>query len=294
MNHKFKINFIVFSQFPNYIDYIGGSVVSHTIANQLASLGENVYLYANSTPFKNVNLINWGQEVSYDPRNTVVILTAGNGEHTFEKDVPDFIKKCPNIIRHLVNQQVAEYPDSNKIYSLGPYFRELATQKLSGYLPILNVDYDIFKNQNLNRSGRCFLIKGDEYIKNQPIHHNAYDFNIDNYWSYTGDRMKYLADVFNKHEIFFTYNQQTFISVLAALCGCVSVIIPHSDYGKEKVMKFPQNKFGIAYGFDDIQHSKDTMHLVEPHIKSIQQEHINQTKQFITDCYNWLQTKYNI
>ena len=59
-------------------------------------------------------------------------------------------------------------------------------------------------------------------------------------------------------------------------------------------MKFPQNKYGIAYGFDDIQHSIDTLPLVENHLKSSLLDNKTHIKTFIKDCYDWLQTKYNL
>jgi hypothetical protein len=294
MENSFKINFVTFSQLPQYIDYIGSSTVSHTLANELALLGENSFIYSNSTPHKNVSCIPWGSGIDYDNENTIFILPAGAGEHTFTQDIPDFIHKSKNIVRHLVNYQVKPYPKENKLYTLSEYFDTLPNQKVDGYMPVLNIDFDVFKNHNLPRSGRCYLIKGEEYISDQPLYHNSSDTNLDNYWAYNSGRMHYLAEMFNKHEVFFTYNTQTFISVLAALCGCISVILPHPNTSKEKLEKIPQNKYGVAYGFEDIQHSIDTLPLVKENLESLLQDHKKHLKQFTSDCYTWLQNKYNL
>jgi len=294
MESKFDINFVVFSQFPQYIDYIGSSTVSHTLANELALLGESTFIYANETPHKQVSCIPWGSNIDYDNENTIFILPAGAGDHTFAQNIPNFIDNSQNIVRHLVNSQVKQYPKENKIYQLSKYFNTLDEQKVDGYMPILNIDFNTFKNHNLPRSGRCYLIKGEEYLTGQPIYHNSSDTNLDNYWAYKGDRMEFLAEIFNKHEIFFTYNTQTFISVLAAMCGCISVILPHPNTSKEKLLNFPQNKFGISYGFDDINHSIDTLHLVEKNLQDCLSSNRQYLKQFTTDCYNWVETKYNL
>jgi hypothetical protein len=291
---NFDINFVIFSQFPQYMDHIGSSTVSHTLANELALLGENSYIYSNSTPYKQVSCIPWGSSIEYDNENTIFILPAGAGEHTFAKDIPDFINSSENIVRHLVNYQVKPYPKENKLYQLSKYFNVLDKQKVDGYMPILNVDFDLFKNHNLSRSGRCYLIKGEEYITGQPIYHTSSDTNLDNYWMYGENKMKYLAEMFNKHEVFFTYNTQTFISVLAALCGCVSIIVPHPNTNKEKLLNFPQNKFGISYGFDDIQHSIDTLHLVKENVELCLSNNKEQLKHFVSNCYSWLENKYNL
>jgi hypothetical protein len=291
---NFDINFVIFSQFPQYLDYIGSSTVSHTLARELAILGEHSFIYTNETPYSGSSCIPWGSDIDYDNENTIFILPAGAGEHTFKNNIPNFINKSGNIVRHLVNYQVTSYPEDNKLYTLSKYFDVLPNQKLDGYMPMLNIDFDIFKNYNLPRSGRCYLIKGEEYISGQPLYHNSSDTNLDNYWSYGENKMKYLAEMFNKHEIFFTYNTQTFIANLAALCGCISVVLPHPKTSREKIHKFPQNKYGVAYGFEDIQHSIDTLPLVKENLESLLQDHKKHLKQFTSDCYTWLQNKYNL
>tara|TARA_B110000971_G_scaffold117772_1_gene120672 strand:- start:197 stop:1081 length:885 start_codon:yes stop_codon:yes gene_type:complete len=294
MNRNFKINFVTFSQFPQYMDYIGSSNVSHTLAKELSLLGENSFIYSNSTPHKEISCIPWGSELDYDNENTIFILPAGAGDHTFTHDIPDFIHKSKNIVRHLVNYQVKPYPKENKLYRLSPYFDTLKEQKIDGYMPMLTIDFDLFKNNNVPRSGRCYLIKGNEYIENQPKFHTNSDTNLDDYFRHGKDKFKYLAEMFNKHEVFFCYNTQTFICNLAALCGCKVVIIPHPKTSREKIMKFPQNKYGIAYGFDDIQHSIDTLHLVEANLKDCLLLNKFHLKQFVNDSYKWLETKYNL
>ena len=161
---NFKINFVIFSQFPQYTDHVGSSNVSHTLAKELALLGENTFIYSNSTPHEGVSCIPWGSKINYDNENTIFILPAGAGDHTFTHDIPNFIHESKNIVRHLVNYQTQLYPKENKLYKLSPYFDTLKEQRVDGYMPMLTIDFDLFKNHNLPRSGRCYLIKGNEYI----------------------------------------------------------------------------------------------------------------------------------
>ena len=189
MDKKFDINFVIFSQFPEYMDYIGSSAVSHVLARNIASHSENTFIYANTTMDDRVTCIPWGSSIDYDIENTIFIVPAGAGEHTFEDDIPNFIKSSDNIVRHQVNHQVKNYPTSNKFYSMSQYFRPLSQQAVDGYLTIFDIDFNLFKNYNLPRSGRCYLIKGNEYIENRPIIHNSYDTNIDHYWRYGPDKI---------------------------------------------------------------------------------------------------------
>ena len=81
--------------------------------------------------------------------------------------------------------------------------------------------------------------------------------------------------IFNKKEIFICYDPLTFLSIIAAMCGCVSVVIKVEDiptqlewlqttavaqYVKEnKIDKL----YGVAYGLDEINWARLTLHLVE-------------------------------
>jgi hypothetical protein len=62
------------------------------LAKELLLLGESSFIYADETPCKNISCIPWGSEVKYDNENTIFILPAGAGEHTFENYIPNFIK----------------------------------------------------------------------------------------------------------------------------------------------------------------------------------------------------------
>ena len=59
-----------------------------------------------------------------------------------------------------------------------------------------------------------------------------------------------MLEVFNRHEIFVSYDSETAASVIAALCGCLSIIVPREGHKKEDLL--PCFHFGIAYGLDDL------------------------------------------
>jgi hypothetical protein len=295
---NFNINFIIYSQFPEYMDYIGSPVACHTLANNLKLLGENSYVYSNSThPKFTTTCIPWGTSLSYDKENTIIIFPAGAGEHTFEHLIPDDLKSIPNVVRLMVNKQVKLYPFTDKIYQLFPYFDTLPDIKPDGHLPAVYYDLDLFYNKNLPRNGSCYLIKGghhDDGTITKKVHTDE-DLCIDNYWAYPGDRMEFLASIFNEKETFISYNAQTSISLLAALCGCKSIVIPSPQISRDKwLSQFDYSKYGIAFGLDDIKRAEDTSHLVRPWVEECQVNYMEKTKLFVNDCYTWLQNKYNL
>ena len=291
---NFNINFIVFSPTPEYIDYIGGVMVNHSLANYLAKLGENSYIYVNSTKEGyNSTLIPWGTDIDYDPQNTILICSAGAGEHTFEHYIPENIKNIPNKVKWLVNDQVKYYPEGEKFYTYCDYFSTLENQKVDGNFLSLDVEYDIFFNKNLPREGGCFYTKGSP-IKTK--YHKENDLNLDNTYRMSSfQRNLYLSEVFNSKEYFICYSHRSFIAAIAALCGCTVIVIPYDDTPREYwENNFPTFKYGIAYGIDDMQWALDTKHLVRENLQNIQSQGVEDIKSFINDCYIWLENKYNI
>jgi hypothetical protein len=291
---NFNINFITFSPTPEYIDYIGGVMVNHSLTHYLTELGENSYIYANSTKegYK-VNLIPWGTEIEYDPQNTILICPAGDGEHTFEHYIPENLKNIPNQVKWLINNQVKYYPKDEKVYKYCNYFPILENQRIDGSFLSLDIEYDVFFNKNLPREGGCYYTKGHS-IKNK--YHKDNDLNLDNIYSLpSSQRNLYLAEVFNSKEYFVCYSHRSFIMALAALCGCTVIVIPFDDTPKEYWEEnFPTFKYGISYGIDNLQWALDTKHLVKENIQNIQNKGIESIKLFVDDCYTWLENKYKL
>jgi len=304
MHKNFDINFVVFSPFPEYVSYIGGAIVPHILANQLSLLGENVYIYSNSTNSDyNINCIPWGTEIEFDKENTIVIMIAGDGEHTFEQNIPECLKNAPNVVRWLINHQLKLYPKEDKFYTYHKYWRTLEDQKIDGELSVIESNHNLFYDKGLERKGTCYLIKGNLDTELERIIHKDGDICIDQilYNIPNTDKMQFYSDLFNKMEYFISYTPFTHTSVLAAMCGCKSIVVPKSEYDG---VKFEKNKwlneiwcakYGIAVGLDDLPRAEATMDQVLPNIKHYEEvTQPTQVKDFVKDCYSWLKEKYNL
>lgn len=304
MFRKLNINFVVFSPFENYVEHIGGATVPHTLAHKLALLGENVYLYANTTHAKydNVTCIPYGTNITFDPQNTIVIFIAGGGEHTWEHKVPDCLKNAPNIVRWLVIDQHRPYSPDDKFYTFHKYWNVLEGQRVDGELSVIEHDHTILRDRGLQRSGTCYLIKGNLDTEAERAIHAPEDFCIDSaLYQIQGSKIEFLADLFNRKEFFISYTPFSHASVLAAMCGCKSIVIPKKIYGNIPFNKQKWysdiwcTKYGIACGLEDLQQKVEEMDKVIPnimHYENITQQ--DQIKKFIEDCYTWLVEKYNL
>ena len=287
------MKFLIVSPQPTYVDYIGGITVAHTLANAISKEGQDVYLYADSTnPKYNLTCIPHNSVFDFDENNTIVILIAGAGEHTYLPNIPEYIVNAKNVVRWLVNDQVKLYPEKNKFYKFHKYWHTIEQQRIDGYLSVIEVDRNIFLNKHQPRKGTCFLIKGNLDEETDRFINTQNDFCIDQYLYNIPNfhRMQFLSDVFNSHELFISYTPHTFASILAALCGCISVVLPKSNFDKNKWMsEIYFTKYGVAVGMDDISRAKETLHLVPNLIDTYCSEiQPNQVKKFIKDCYEWI------
>ena len=298
MKKNFNINVIVHSPFPEYTSHIGGVAVAHTLANELSLAGENVYIYANVTdPKYNVPCIPWGTNIEFDPRNTILIVVAGDGEQLFEHYIPEDLWKA-NTVRWLCHNQKKLYKPEEKVYMHAQYWDVIEAQKIDGVLNIIEIETDIFKNKGLKREGTCYFIKGGLDIEPERAIHKPEDYCIDNilYTIPNLERRKFMAGLFNQKEYFISYAGITFTSVLAAMCGCKSIVIPNSNFNKERWMNgFWYNKYGIAFGLEDLDRAVGTMDEVMPNIENyLHNTKKDQLNQFIKECYEWLTEKYNL
>lgn len=304
MENKSGINFIIFSPFENYIEHIGGAIVSHTLAYLMSLCGENVYLYANSTlsKYNNVTCVPYGSIIDFDDNNTIVIFIAGDGEHTFEHKIPDYLKNAPNIVRWLVSRQVKLYNPKDKFYVFHRYWNVIEGQRIDGDLSVIEHNHTLLRDRGLKREGNCYLLKGNEDHAEKMKIHSYNDFCIDSVLhQLQGNKIEFLADIFNKKELFISYTPFSHASVLAAMCGCKSVVIPKKSYegiifNKEKwYSDIWCTKYGIACGVEDLPQKITEMDKVIPNILYYENvTQINQIKQFIKDCYNWLESEYNV
>jgi hypothetical protein len=77
------------------------------------------------------------------------------------------------------------------------------------------------------------------------------------------------------------------LSVQAAMCGCISIVVPDGSKTKEEWLSGSRlNQYGIAFGEDDIPRAIETLPLLQQEIKNINLEMSTQINIFIDKCKN--------
>jgi len=124
----------------------------------------------------------------------------------------------------------------------------------------------VYENRKLpGRAGACYIDrKGDAKPR---IPETAGAIRID------GMSHAEIAEVFNRCDTFYSYDEATMYSLYAALCGCLSIVVPgrftgHDDY----VAQRPIARFGVSYGMENLVHAASTRDRVAGNLRDLEAE----------------------
>lgn len=124
------------------------------------------------------------------------------------------------------------------------------------------------------RKGACFLVRKGADKRRVPQTEGA--IQID------GLSHSEIAEIFNRCEVFYSYDEASFYSQYAAICGCRSVVIPGLYPSREAwVREHPVAEFGVAYGLDDLAHADKTRHRVIELLRAKEAAGLESVRQFI-------------
>lgn len=259
---------------------IGGIKVMHKLCHLLNEMGYESYLmpifvrnefltYYDNTPIITEEILN-------DIENCIVIYPEGIKYNPLNsKNVIRWILGPPreeDIITYSKDDMILWYTDY--------YYLEHVGQK-ENRLFILEFHEDIFFNQNKERKGTSYCIrkcKDPKFIHPKDAmfipYHDA------------GDLIE-LSNLFNQTEKFYCYDNYTFLSVQAAICGCISIVVPDGTKTKEEWLAGSAlSKYGMAFGEDDIPRAIETLPLLYQEIDNINLEMYEQINIFINKCKN--------
>lgn len=266
----------------DYSPGIGGVKVMHKLCDILNNNGYESYLMPihlkeEFTVLAEYNTPVVTQEILDNWDNCIILY-------------PEGIKHNPlgakNIVRWILGPSVQEdaetYSKSDLIYwYMDYYYTDYLGQK-DNKLYISEFHSDIFTNMDYKRKGSCYTIR-----KANPTQlvHPEDSFFIP--FEAAGDLIG-LANLFNRTEKFYCYDNYTFLYVQAAMCGCTSVVIPNPNVTKEQWLNGSRlNQYGIAYGEDDIPRALETLPLMFEEIEKIKLEMNQQVIKFAKHCLNY-------
>jgi hypothetical protein len=156
-------------------------------------------------------------------------------------------------------------------------FNDLALNPDHENLLRVSTVHQAYEQTNFStRSGAAYIVrKGEGKILNQ---HPANAIKVD---ALTHSAK---AEVFNEVKYFYSYDLYTMYSVYAALCGCISIVIPEPGVSRGEWYPEDDRRFGIAYGPTDEQWAVETRPALIERLQKERGEEDALVKAFIQKC----------
>jgi hypothetical protein len=277
-NEDKKINFIIDTLCSIGFEHKGASYAVHMLAYEIANRGHNVYIF-NEPFYKHENItqikteriaqddgwrgqFSW-EGFSYPLDKTVSIYTQNTWGNPFNTT-----HNARWILHDYSQDQWDTYGKEDVIYNYASF--KVPENTKQEKLTVLDYNEEKFSNLNRpSRKGFCHFIHkftpewGYEYLKNFG------SFDVSN-WNQNGG-FEYLQQIFNEYEYMLTFDNKTYVSIIATLCGC-KVILLNPDESITpldfRVMN-PIQMFGIAYGWGDIGWANKTIDLCRDNVENL-------------------------
>jgi len=125
------------------------------------------------------------------------------------------------------------------------------------------------------RSGTCYMLRKG---KDRRIVHDLEDSVL-----VDGLSHEEMAKVFNSVKTYISYDTYTYYSVYAAMCGCLSIVVPEEGVSKKDWFG-SDGPYGVAYGFDDVDWAVQTQHLALKQQKETERKANAQVADFLRTC----------
>lgn len=296
---EYSLNkFIIFS--PGYDDHSGGSVVLHQLCDRLNRLGYQALLWPlfkpiidTERPFRSMYLffryfrkkLKYGYGLNpnlntpiatyQDLIGSIVIypeITVGNP------------LRAEWVVRWLLhkpgfnNGGKIDFGENDLFFYYDKAFDDSRfNRNPENLLHIISQRKDVYKvTNNEKREGTCYLLRKGN--KRKIVHDTTDSILID------GMSHKDTAKVFNQIEFCISYDTYTMYTVYAAMCGCIPIIIPEEGISKEEWQPIVENRYGVAYGFDDLEWAIETRPLLLNSLEEQERDSNHSVEQFVEKC----------
>jgi hypothetical protein len=251
----------------------GGITVQFVLCKLLCELGVNVRIKSNNHIQNHICNNYYNNEFPID-ENVVVI---------YGETIQGNPSNAQNVIRWILAplgfffgyDTVKTWGKNDLIYYFNSEPKFCKNPEMIGVIyKLLNSFYinPYAKQTNFEkRTGICYTIR-----KAHIIHKNGFKMvHPPNSFEITGTHSQLQCiSIFNKYKWFMCYDSLTFYIIIAALCGCIPVIYKINGLNKQEWIqttaaseycksKGLNNLYGIAYGREDMEYAKNTIHLVK-------------------------------
>lgn len=262
---------------------VGGLKVLHKLCHLLNEHGYDAYLIPlNFTQtfgiYENYNTKMVTQEVMDNLEDVIVVYP--------ESWYGNYLN-APNVVRWMIGfpseVHINTWNDNDLWFWYLPfYITDRYNKHPSNQLYVGESHRDIFFDRKLVREGTCWTLRKaqDRVTASQYVHPSDSKFIP---YHAAGD-LTSLSTIFNTSEVFYCYDNYTYLTIQSLLCNTDTVVVPHLKTKDEFISGFELNKY-LAYGVNDLTRAKNLRNEFFEHMDRIDEQTITQLHTFVEKCH---------
>lgn len=129
-----------------------------------------------------------------------------------------------------------------------------------------------------DRQGDCYIIRKGRGRSDLPP--------LDGKLIIDGMTETEIAEVFNRSRRCISYDTQTMYTMLAALCGCETIVVPEPGKTRADYRGAEDKEYGVAFGDspEELAYARKTLPLLRQSILEKQEKNRKQVEGFLALC----------
>jgi hypothetical protein len=274
------MKFLIYSF--NYDWKSGGNQVLHDLG-KILSKDYTTYVFGTTTLFESKAIcvnIDKAKEIAIQDDVITIYPEVISGNPFNAKNVVRYVLYYPGW--HAGDKQ---YSDDELIITYNNEYVKDTKYDNAFVLTVLNPKLNIMKNNDKKRNKIGLLVRKCKDFEYKMNLLNEYKhllklpvISIDDEINKCND-LRDLSKIYNTITLFISFDPHTYHSTMAALCGCTSVVIPSKEISNEEF--YNVQKYGVAYGFENIDFAKLTYSKMIDDLKQMEQNTFTQCDKFV-------------
>jgi hypothetical protein len=286
------MKFLIYSF--NYDWKSGGNQVLHDLG-KILSKDYTTYVFGTTTVFESKAIcvnIHKAKEIAIQDDVITIYPEVISGNPFNAKNVVRYVLYYPGW--HAGDK---EYSDDELIITYNNEYVKDTKYDNAFVLTVLNPKLNIMKNNDKKRNKIGLLVRKCKDFEYKMNLLNEYKhllklpvISIDDEINKCTD-LRNLSKIYNTISLFISFDPHSYHSIMAALCGCTSVVIPSKEISNEEF--YNVQKYGVAYGFENIDFAKLTYSKMIDDLKQMEQNTFTQCANFVKLIQNHFIYKSN-
>ena len=274
------MKFLIYSF--NYDWKSGGNQVLHDLG-KILSKDYTTYVFGTTTVFESKAIcvnIDKAKEIAIQDDVITIYPEVISGNPFNAKNVVRYVLYYPGW--HAGDK---EYSDDELIITYTNEYLKDTKYDNAFVLTVLNPKLNIMKNYDKKRNKIGLLVRKCKDFEYKMNLLNEYKhllklpvISIDDEINKCTD-LRDLSKIYNTITLFISFDPHTYHSTMAALCGCTSIVIPSKEISNKEF--YNVQKYGVAYGFENIDFAKLTYSKMIDDLKKMEQNTFTQCANFV-------------